>query len=232
MIIKFAMLEYAFFTITIISGFKMTKNTIVIGIAGASASGKTLLANSLIEQVSRTGQESIGMICEDSYYHAQDELTMQERQLVNYDSPKSKEFDLLCDHIEALCAGQSVQVPQYDFVNHTRFTDKVTQEPKTVIIIEGILLFTHRRLRKLFDAKIYVDTPLDFCFIRRLKRDVGERGRTMDSVIHQYEDTVRPSFYKFIEPSKKHADIIIPDGGQNEVALDVLSTYIDKLLIK
>jgi uridine kinase len=155
---------------------------------------------------------------------------MQERIQVNYDSPKSKEFDLLCDHIEALIAGESVQIPQYDFVNHTRYADNVRQEPKKVIIIEGILLFTHRRLRKLFDTKIYVDTALDFCFIRRLKRDVGERGRTMDSVIQQYEDTVRPSFYKFIEPSKKHADVIIPVGGQNQVALDVLTTYINKLL--
>ena len=103
-------------------------------------------------------------------------------------------------------------------------------EKTKVIIIEGILLFTHRRLRKLFDAKIYVDTALDFCFIRRLKRDVGERGRTMDSVINQYEDTVRPSFYKFIEPSKKHADVIIPGGGENQVAIDVLSTYVNKLL--
>jgi len=208
----------------------MTNNTIIIGIAGASASGKTLLANTLIEQVSKGGNDDIGLICEDSYYHSQDHLSMEERVQVNYDSPKSKEFDLLCDHIEALISGEAVEIPQYDFVNHTRFLDKTQQAPKKVIIIEGILLFTHRRLRKLFDAKIYVDTALDFCFIRRLKRDVGERGRTMDSVINQYEDTVRPSFYKFIEPSKKHADVIIPGGGENKVAIDVLSTYVNKLL--
>ncbi len=208
----------------------MTKNTIIIGITGASASGKTLLANTLIKQVSQAGNNDIGLICEDSYYHCQDHLTMAERVEVNYDSPKSKDFDLLCDHLEALIAGDTVAIPQYDFVNHTRFSEKIEQAPKKVIIIEGILLFTHRRLRKLIDAKIYVDTALDFCFIRRLKRDVGERGRTMDSVIHQYEDTVRPSFYKFIEPSKKYADVIIPGGGENQVAIDVLSTYVNKLL--
>ncbi len=208
----------------------MTDSTIIIGIAGASASGKTLLANRLIESVSEAGFDDIGLICEDSYYQNQDHLTMEERILVNYDSPKSKEFDLLCDHLEALLDNQSVEIPQYDFVNHTRFAEKIPMQPKKVIIIEGILLFTHRRLRKLFDAKIYVDTALDFCFIRRLKRDVGERGRTMDSVIKQYEDTVRPSFYKFIEPSKKHADVIIPGGGENQVALNVLSTYVQDLL--
>ncbi|EPJ45470.1 MAG: uridine kinase [Osedax symbiont Rs1] len=208
----------------------MTKNTIIIGIAGASASGKTLLANTLIKQVSQAGNNDIGLICEDSYYHCQDHLTMAERVEVNYDSPKSKDFDLLCDHIEALIVGDTVDIPQYDFVNHTRFSEKIEQAPKKVIIIEGILLFTHRRLRKLIDAKIYVDTALDFCFIRRLKRDVGERGRTMDSVINQYEGTVRPSFYKFIEPSKKYADVIIPGGGENQVAIDVLSTYVNKLL--
>jgi uridine kinase len=208
----------------------MTNNTIIIGIAGASASGKTLLANTLIERVKAAGNDDIGLICEDSYYHCQDHLSMDERLCVNYDSPKSKEFDLLCDHIEALIDQQNVEVPQYDFVNHTRFAEKIVMQPKKVIIIEGILLFTHRRLRKLFDAKIYVDTALDFCFIRRLQRDVGERGRTMSSVINQYEDTVRPSFYKFIEPSKKHADVIIPGGGENQVALDVLSTYVNKLL--
>lgn len=208
----------------------MTNNTIIIGIAGASASGKTLLANTLIERVKAAGNDDIGLICEDSYYHCQDHLSMEERLSVNYDSPKSKEFDLLCDHIETLIDQQSVEIPQYDFVNHTRFAEKIVMQPKKVIIIEGILLFTHRRLRKLFDAKIYVDTALDFCFIRRLQRDVGERGRTMSSVINQYEDTVRPSFYKFIEPSKKHADVIIPGGGENQVALDVLSTYVNKLL--
>ena len=208
----------------------MTDSTIIIGIAGASASGKTLLANRLIESVSEAGFDDIGLICEDSYYQNQDHLSMEERVLVNYDSPKSKEFDLLCDHLEALVNKESVEIPQYDFVNHTRFAEKLPMQPKKVIIIEGILLFTHRRLRKLFDAKIYVDTALDFCFIRRLKRDVGERGRTMDSVIKQYEDTVRPSFYKFIEPSKKHADVIIPGGGENQVALNVLSTYVQDLL--
>lgn len=209
----------------------MTSNTIIIGITGASASGKTLLANTLIERVIAAGNDDIGLICEDSYYHSQDHLSMDERLLVNYDSPKSKEFDLLCDHLESLIARQSIEIPQYDFVNHTRFADKMLMTPKKVIIIKGILLFTHRRLRKLLDAKIYVDTALDFCFIRRLQRDVGERGRNMDSVINQYEDTVRPSFYKFIEPSKKHADVIIPGGGENQVALDVLSTYVNKLLI-
>lgn len=208
----------------------MSGKTIIIAIAGASASGKTLLAKRLIEKVSGADSDEIGLICEDSYYHNQDHLSMEERIQVNYDSPKSKEFDLLCDHLEALIDNQSVEIPQYDFVNHTRLAQKVPMTPKKVIIIEGILLFTHRRLRKLFDAKIYVDTALDFCFIRRLKRDVGERGRTMDSVINQYEDTVRPSFYKFIEPSKKHADVIIPGGGENQVALDVLSTYVKKIL--
>ena len=187
----------------------MTKNTIIIGITGASGSGKTLLSNTLIERVSSTETDDIGLICEDSYYHCQDHLSMQER-----------------------IGGETVQIPQYDFVNHTRSPEKVEMQPKKVIIIEGILLFTHRRLRKLLDAKIYVDTALDFCFIRRLKRDVGERGRTMESVINQYEETVRPSFYKFIEPSKKHADVIIPGGGENQVAIDVLSTYVTKLLNK
>lgn len=208
----------------------MTNKTIIIGIAGASASGKTLLASTLIKRVAAAGKSDVALICEDSYYHCQNHMTMQERLEVNYDSPKSKEFDLLCDHLEALIRGESVDVPEYDFVEYTRSDKTTCLQPKKVIIIEGILLFTHRRLRKLLDTKIYVDTPLDFCFIRRLKRDVGERGRTMDSVIYQYEETVRPSFYKFIEPSKVHADVIIPGGGENQVAIDVLTTYIDKLL--
>ncbi|MGB1239373.1 MAG: uridine kinase [Pseudomonadales bacterium] len=206
-----------------------TEKPLIVGIAGASGSGKTVLSNTLIERVSKSREGDVALICEDSYYRCQNHMTMQERLEVNYDSPKAKEFDLLCDHIEALVAGEDVDVPLYDFVNHTRSENSERLTPKKVIIIEGILLFTHRRLLKLLDAKLYVDTPLDFCFIRRLKRDVVERGRTMESVISQYETSVRPSFYKFIEPSKRHADLIIP-GSRNQVAIDVLTKYIETLM--
>ena len=206
------------------------QNTLIIGIAGASASGKTLLANTLIEQIDPELRDQVALIAEDSYYNNQDHLSMEQRLAVNYDSPESKEFDLLCDHLEQLQKGHSVEIPEYDFVNHTRSGQTTAQEPTRVILIEGILLFTHRRLRSLMATKIYVDTPLDICFIRRLKRDVAERGRTMESVIEQYENTVRPSFYRYIEPSKKHADLIVPSGGSNQVAINILSAHLKNLL--
>lgn len=151
---------------------------------------------------------------------------MEERLKVNYDHPNSMDHSLLYEHLKSLKSGQAVEIPQYDYVAHTRKQKTITFKPKKVIIIEGILLLTDKRLRGEMDFSIFVDTPLDICLMRRIKRDVNERGRTLDSVIEQYNKTVRPMFLQFIEPSKQYADIIVPRGGKNRVAIDVLKAKI------
>jgi uridine kinase (EC 2.7.1.48) len=204
---------------------------VIIGIAGASASGKSLIASTIYKELKeKVGDHQIGVITEDRYYRDQSHLSMEERVKTNYDHPQALDHDLLCEHLEALVAGQPADVPVYSYSEHTRMGETTTMTPKKVIILEGILLLTDPRLRNLIHASVFMDTPLDICLLRRMKRDVAERGRTMDSVMEQYQKTVRPMFMQFIEPSKQYADIIVPRGGKNRIAIDVLKAHIARLL--
>ncbi|GAB1107832.1 MULTISPECIES: uridine kinase [Shewanella] len=206
---------------------------VVIGIAGASASGKSLIAKTIFEELCRDlGTDQIGVINEDAYYRDQSHMSMDERVKTNYDHPKALDHELLGIHLVALKQGQAVDIPCYSYAEHTRTSDTLKMTPKKVIILEGILLLTDPKLRELMDASVFMDTPLDICLLRRLTRDVAERGRTMESVISQYQKTVRPMFLQFIEPSKQYADIIVPRGGKNRIATDILKARIQHLLAK
>ncbi|MBR0573612.1 MULTISPECIES: uridine kinase [Pasteurellaceae] len=212
-----------------------TKNPscIVIAIAGASASGKSLIATTIYNELkAELGIDDIGIISEDAYYRDQSHLEMEERVKTNYDHPNSMDHALLVSHLQALKSGENIEIPEYSYVEHTRLPTVRPFEPKRVIILEGILLLTDNQIRNEVDMSIFVDAPLDICFIRRLKRDMEERGRTMDSVITQYNKTVRPMFLQFIQPSKQFADIIVPKGGKNRVAINILKAQIRQLLGK
>lgn len=205
---------------------------VIIGIAGASASGKSLIAQTIYEElVAELGAGEIGVISEDCYYKDQSHLTMEERVKTNYDHPSSMDHSLLVEHLGSLLKGEGVEIPQYSYSEHTRMSEVTCFAPRKVIILEGILLLTDSRLRDLMDASIFMDTPLDICLLRRLVRDVQERGRTMDSVLKQYQKTVRPMFLQFIEPSKQYADVIVPRGGKNRIAIDMLKARIRHMLI-
>lgn len=206
---------------------------IIIAIAGASASGKSLIASTVHRELcEELGCEEIGIISEDSYYKDQSHLDFESRTQTNYDHPNSMDRDLLISHLQALKMGQAVDIPVYSYVEHTR-TNQVTHfAPKKVIILEGILLLTDERVRNEVSVSVFVDAPLDICFIRRLKRDMEERGRSLESVVEQYRKTVRPMFLQFIEPSKQYADIIIPRGGKNRIAINMLKAQIRHLLGK
>ncbi|WP_299789247.1 uridine kinase [uncultured Shewanella sp.] len=211
----------------------MNSQCVIIGIAGASASGKSLIAKTIYEELCRDlGTDQIGVIAEDAYYRDQGHLSMEQRVLTNYDHPKALDHELLCSHLSALKSGEAVEIPTYSYSEHTRMEETIKMTPKKVIILEGILLLTDPVLRDTMDASVFMDTPLDICFMRRLSRDVAERGRTMESVMSQYTETVRPMFLQFIEPSKQYADIIVPRGGKNRIATDILKTRIQHLLAK
>ncbi|MGL5335752.1 MAG: uridine kinase [Enterovibrio sp.] len=204
---------------------------VIIGIAGASASGKSLLARTIYNELrAKVGDNQIDVITEDCYYHDQSHLSMEERVKMNYDHPQALDHELLCQHLEELIAGRAVHVPQYSYSEHTRTAQTTYMTPKRVIILEGILLLNDPGLRKLMHASIFMDTPLDICLMRRMQRDILERGRSLESVIEQYQKTVRPMFMQFIEPSKQYADIIVPRGGKNRIAIDVLKAHISRLL--
>lgn len=207
---------------------KETSPVILIGIAGASGSGKSLLANTIVNEV---GSDKVTIISEDSYYKDLKHLSLKQRASVNFDHPDAFDHTLLSKHLKMLKAGAAVDVPIYDFVTHTR-SKKVRHitSDKSIIVLEGILLFIEPKLRDLMDMRFYMDTSLDIAFIRRLTRDVIERGRTMESVISQYETTVRPMFIKFVDPSKRNADIIIPHGGKNRIAIDMIKAKMKELL--
>ncbi|NKF51511.1 uridine kinase [Shewanella sp. WXL01] len=210
-----------------------SQQCVIIGIAGASASGKSLIANTIFNELCRDlGTDQIGVINEDAYYRDQSHLTMDERVKTNYDHPKALDHELLASHLRELKALKPVEIPTYSYTEHTRMEQTQCMSPKKVIILEGILLLTDPKLRELMDASVFMDTPLDICFLRRLQRDVQERGRTMESVISQYKATVRPMFLQFIEPSKQYADIIVPRGGKNRIAIDILKARLQHLLGK
>lgn len=207
----------------------MSHQCVIVGIAGASASGKSLIASTLYRELrEQVGDEHIGVIPEDSYYKDQSHLSMEERVKTNYDHPSSMDHSLLFQHLQMLKSGQPIELPVYSYVEHTRTPNTIHVEPKKVIILEGILLLTDARLRNELNFSIFVDTPLDICLMRRIKRDVNERGRSMDSVMAQYQKTVRPMFLQFIEPSKQYADIIVPRGGKNRIAIDILKAKISQ----
>jgi uridine kinase len=200
---------------------------LVIGIAGGSGSGKTTVAQEILQRV---GPERIAYLPHDAYYKDLSGLPPVQRAEVNFDHPNSLESELLVTHLEQLLAGENVQLPVYDFSTHTRTTQTILIAPRRVVMVEGILIFVDPELRKRFDVKIFVDTDSDIRLIRRLQRDITERGRTTESVIHQYLKTVRPMHLEFVEPSKRYADVIIPEGGFNVAALDMVVARLEALL--
>ncbi len=202
-------------------------NPIIIGVAGGTGSGKTTVADAILKRV---GRENIAHISHDSYYRDLSQLSPEERARINFDHPDSLETSLLIKHLQMLRLGQPVEVPVYDFTTHNRTQRTVHVEPSRVIIVDGILIFVEKELREMFDIRIFVDTDADIRFIRRLERDIAERGRSVRSVIDQYLNTVRPMHLEFVEPSKRYADIIIPEGGYNEVALDMIVARVKALL--
>ena len=203
------------------------KNT-VIGIAGGTGSGKTTVVKKII---SSFPDDRVIMLPQDAYYKDQGNISLDERKLVNYDHPSAFDNELLIEHIKKLSTGISVDLPVYSYITYTRQKDSIHIEPGEIIIVEGILVLEDPILRELLDIKIFVDAPADVRFIRRLKRDIMERGRSVDSVIDQYMNVVRPMHMQFVEPSKWYADIIVPEGGQNEVAIDLITTKIRSLLM-
>ncbi|MFB9885408.1 uridine kinase [Balneatrix alpica] len=202
-------------------------NPVIIGIAGASGSGKTLLSHTLVEEL---GSSQVRVINEDSYYKDQSHLSMDERVKTNYDHPNAFDHDLLFEHLQQLLTGQGVEIPVYDYKLHTRSPDTIPVGPHKIIILEGLLIFTEARLRNLMHTRIYMDTPLDICLLRRIQRDVSERGRSVESVLEQYQATVRPMFLKYVNPSKEHAHLIVPGGGRNRVAIDLLRARLREML--
>ena len=199
----------------------------IIGICGGTGSGKTTVANKILQSVSAN---EVAFIQQDSYYRNLDQMPLDYRQKVNFDHPDALDNDLLVEHVRALKDGRAVELPIYDFKNHLRRKETLRMEPKLITIIEGILVFNETRLLEEMDIKVFVDTPDDIRFIRRLRRDIAERGRTADSVIEQYLATVRPMHMQFVEPSKRCADVIIPEGGHNLVSIDLLSGKIRERL--
>ncbi|WP_166238240.1 uridine kinase [Paenibacillus turpanensis] len=200
---------------------------LVIGIAGGTGSGKTTVAHTI---VNRLGTSNVSFITQDSYYRDNAGLSMEEREKINYDHPDSFDNLLLAEHLRMLRDKRTVQVPVYDFSQHTRTKETVTVESKPVIIIEGILIFADPQLRELMDIKVFVDTDADVRVLRRIVRDIRERGRTLDSVFQQYVTTVKPMHDAFIEPSKRFADLIIPEGGQNEIGISLLTARIERYI--
>ncbi|HEY60978.1 MAG TPA: uridine kinase [Anaerolineae bacterium] len=200
---------------------------IVIGIAGGTGSGKTTVANVIIKRV---GGHHISYLPHDAYYRDLTDLPPNQKAMVNFDHPDSLESELMIEHIKQLKKWIPVDIPVYDFSTHSRTKKTIRVEPQPVVIVEGILIFVEQKLRELFDVKLFVDTDNDIRFIRRLQRDIAERGRTREIVIQQYLTTVRPMHLEFVEPSKRYADVIIPEGGLNEVAMDMVTARIESLL--
>ena len=207
---------------------RMDQQAIIIGISGPSASGKSLLANTIVNEL---GSNQVVVISEDSYYKDNGHLPFAEREKINYDHPEAFDHALLSEHLRQLRKGESVEIPIYSHSKHERLTETRTIGQHAIIILEGILLFSDKELREIMDIRIFMSTPLDVCLTRRLKRDVVERHRTFESVVHQYETTVRPMYLQFIEPSSKHADIIVPRCGENRIAIEMIQAKMRELLV-
>ena len=204
----------------------MADNILVIGIAGGTGSGKTTLMNNIMAQF----EGMVTVLSHDNYYKRHDELTFEERSGLNYDEPNAIETSLMVEHLTQLRSGQAIDCPVYDFTRHNRSDETIHLEPKPVIIVEGILIFESESLRNLMDIRLFVDTDADVRLCRRIKRDVNKRGRTLESVLTQYQTTVKPMHEKYVEPSKKYANLVIPEGGKNMVALDMILGRIQKHL--
>ena len=204
----------------------MTEDILVIGIAGGTGSGKTTLMQNIMAQF----KGMVTVLSHDNYYKRHDELTFEERSGLNYDEPDAIETSLMVQHLEQLRNGQAIDCPVYDFTRHNRSDETMRLEPKPVIIVEGILIFENEPLRNLMDIRLFVDTDADVRLCRRIKRDVNKRGRTLESVLTQYQTTVKPMHEKYVEPSKKYANLVIPEGGKNMVALDMILGRIQKHL--
>lgn len=200
---------------------------ILIGLCGGSGSGKSTVTEQLY---AKTGSERCTVIRQDNYYKDQSHLSLEDRQKTNYDHPFAFDNDLFIEHLKMLREGKAIDMPEYDFSLHNRKKECVRMEPKDIILIEGILLFSEPRILDLLDMRIFVDTNSDVRIIRRIKRDMKERARSLDSVIDQYMETVRPAHLQFVEPSKRYADIIVPEGGYNKVAVDLIQTKVDHIL--
>lgn len=198
-------------------------NRLAIGIAGGTGSGKTTVARNIVK---RLALDAVTVIQQDAYYRDLSELPAAQRDLLNFDHPDSIEYELFAEHVKRLKAGDEVDQPVYDFTNHTRTDETTRVVPRDVVIAEGILLFHYPDLREILDIKIFVDTPADIRLLRRIRRDIRDRGRTLESVTEQYVKTVRPMHEEFVEPSKRWADVIIPEGGFNEIAIDMVSSKI------
>jgi uridine kinase len=205
----------------------MAARSLVVGISGGTGSGKTTIADRVMKALPT---ENVLLLQQDHYYRDLSKLSMEERNKINFDHPDSIETQLMAEHVRCLRDGQPVERPVYDFTQHLRKKETVRLEPRAAIILEGILIFDNAALRELMDVKIFVDTDADLRFIRRLRRDLSERGRTLESVVGQYLSTVRPMHLEFIEPSKRFADVIIPEGGHNEVGIDLVIQKIRSLL--
>ena len=204
----------------------MDNNILVIGIAGGTGSGKTTLMKNIVSRF----EGDVTVLSHDNYYKRHDELTYEERSQLNYDEPDALETDLMAAHLEALRRGEAIDCPVYDFTAHNRSDETVLILPRKVIIVEGILIFENEPLRNLMDIRIFVDTDSDVRLCRRIKRDVTKRGRTLESVLNQYQQTVKPMHEKYVEPSKKFANIVVPEGGKNYVALDMIMGRIQRHL--
>jgi len=205
----------------------MKKQTIIIGIAGPSASGKSLLANTIVDEL---GSEKVAVISEDSYYKNNNHLPFAEREKINFDHPEAFDHSLLCQHLEKLQQGEHVDIPIYSHTEHLRLDQTRSVGGYAIVVLEGILLFSDEFLRELMDIRIFMSTPLDICLIRRLKRDIVVRQRSFDSVLEQYETTVRPMYFQFIEPSSRFADLIVPRGGENRIAIEMIQAKMRELL--
>lgn len=205
----------------------MNTEAIIIGISGPSASGKSLLANTIVSEL---GSEQVTVISEDAYYKDNSHLPFAQREKMNYDHPEAFDHALLCEHLRTLRQGKSVNIPIYSHSKHQRLPETRQIGQHAIIVLEGILLFTDKELRELMDIRIFMSTPLDVCLTRRLKRDVVERQRSFESVVHQYETTVRPMYLQFIEPSSRYADIIVPRGGENRIAIEMIQAKMRELL--
>ncbi len=202
---------------------------LVIGIAGGTGSGKTTVVNKILQQLNAEG---VNVLSQDNYYHDNQHLSLQEREALNYDHPKSIDFELLLKHVKMLKKGENIEQPVYSFVTHSRTGDHVTVEPRNVLIVEGILVLTNPELLKEYDLKVFVHADSDERLIRRIRRDTQERGRDLNEVLHRYQTTLKPMHQEFIEPSKNEADLIVPNMRHNSVAIDFLTTVINNSLKK